>query len=61
MVGDKNGNYTIDFNTLMISPDTRATAKAWFDYQFVGFNKLGDKVGSSGVITQQVYYTKDCP
>jgi hypothetical protein len=45
----------------MISPDTRATAKAWFDYQFVGFNKLGDKVGSSGVITQQVYYTKDCP
>jgi len=61
MVGDTNGNYTIDFNTLMISPDTRATAKAWFDYQFVGFNKLGDKVGSSGVITQQVYYTKDCP
>ena len=61
MVGDNNGNYTIDFNTLMISPDTRATAKAWFDYQFVGFNKLGDKVGSSGVITQQIYYTKDCP
>jgi hypothetical protein len=61
MVGDKNGNYTIDFNTLMISPDTRATAKAWFDYQFVGFNKLGDKVGSSLVITKQIYYTKDCP
>jgi hypothetical protein len=61
MVGDKNGNYTIDFNTLMISPDTRATAKAWFDYQFVGLNKLGDKVGSSLVITKQIYYTKDCP
>lgn len=61
MVGDKNGNYTIDFSTIQISPDTRATAKAWFDYQFVGLNKLGDKVGSSGVISQQILYLKDCP
>ena len=61
MNSDKNGNFTLDVNTMMLSPDLRTSAKAWFDYQFVGINKLGDRVGSSGVISQQVLYLKDCP
>jgi len=46
---------------LQLSPDLRAPAKAWFDYQFVGFTKTGDSVGNSGKISQQVLYLKDCP
>lgn len=61
MVSDKNGNFTLDVNTSMLSPDLRATAKGWFDYQFVGIAKSGDAVGRSGRITQQVLYLKDCP
>jgi hypothetical protein len=61
MTGDKSGNYTIDVNTSQLSPDLRAPAKAWFDYQLVGFNKNADRVGGSGKISQQVLYLKDCP
>ena len=62
MTGDKNGNYTIDINTLQqLGPDLRASAKAWFDYQFVGIAKDGNPVGNSGKISQQVLYLKDCP
>jgi len=62
MTGDGHGNYTIDVNTLQqLSSDLRASAKAWFDYQFVGIAKDGNRVGSSGVISQQVLYLKDCP
>ncbi|MGA7195405.1 MAG: hypothetical protein WBW94_17435 [Anaerolineales bacterium] len=62
MTGDGHGNYTLDVNTLQqLSPDLRASARAWFDYQFVGLAKDGNRVGSSGVITQQVLYLKDCP
>jgi hypothetical protein len=62
MTGDKNGNYTIDINTFQqLSPDLRASAKAWFDYQFVGIAKDGNSVGNSGIISQQVLYLKDCP
>jgi hypothetical protein len=61
MKSDNNGNYTLDVNTLQLSPDLRAPAKAWFDYQFVGFTKTGDSVGNSGKISQQVLYLKDCP
>ena len=61
MKSDNNGNYTLDVNTLQLSPDLRAPAKAWFDYQFVGFTKTGDSVGNSGKISQQVLYLKNCP
>ncbi len=61
MTSDKNGNFTMDVNTSMLSPDLRASAKAWFDYQFVGISKTGDAVGRSGKISQQVLYLKDCP
>ena len=61
MKSDNNGNYTLDVNTLQLSPDLRTPAKAWFDYQFVGFTKTGDSVGNSGKISQQVLYLKDCP
>ena len=61
MKSDNNGNYTLDVNTLQLSPDLRAPAKAWFDYQFVGVTKTGDWVGNSGKISQQVLYLKDCP
>lgn len=60
MNSDKNGNYTLDVNTSMLSPDLRAPAKAWFDYQLVGFNKYAQRVGGSGIISQQVLYLKDC-
>ncbi len=61
MTGDKHGNFTIDFNTAQISPDLRATDRAWFDYQFVGLAKSGEAVGRSGKISQQIFYLKDCP
>jgi hypothetical protein len=61
MNSDKNGNFTMTFNTAQISPDLRAADRAWFDYQFVGLAKSGDAVGRSGKISQQVYYLKDCP
>ena len=61
MNGDKNGNYTLDVNTLQLSPDLRTSAKSWFDYQFVGIAKDGNSVGNSGKISQQVLYLKDCP
>ncbi|HUH96709.1 MAG TPA: hypothetical protein VLZ89_05080 [Anaerolineales bacterium] len=61
MSGDKSGNYTIDVSTLQLSTDLRDTAKAWFDYEFVGIAKDGNSVGNSGKISQQILYLKDCP
>ena len=34
--------------------------RAWFDYQFVGVNKVADAVGRSAKIAKQVTYTIDC-
>ncbi len=61
MISDKNGNFSMDLNTSLLSPDLRAAGKAWFDYQFVGISKTGDAVGRSGKISQQILYLKDCP
>lgn len=61
MTSDKNGNFTINVNTMQLSPDLRAPARAWFDYQFVGIAKDGNAVGRSGKISQQIFYLKDCP
>jgi hypothetical protein len=35
-------------------------AQGWFDFQFVGINKLGDSVGRTEKITDIVSYTIDC-
>jgi hypothetical protein len=59
MKSDKNGNFTIDFSSTRVDPDLRSH-KAWFDYQFVGINKLGDAVGRSAKISKQITYTIDC-
>lgn len=61
MNSDKNGNFTINVNTSQLSQDLRYVDRAWFDYEFVGINKYGDRVGGSGKISQQVLYLKDCP
>jgi PBP1b-binding outer membrane lipoprotein LpoB len=62
MTSDGHGNYTMDVNTLQnLSPDLRASARAWFDYQFVAIAKDGNSVGNSGIIAKQVLYLKDCP
>ncbi len=60
MTSDGNGNFTIDFQAVTVSPDLRTT-KGWFDYQFVGINKYGDAVGRSLIIPQQISYTIECP
>jgi hypothetical protein len=59
MVSDKNGNFTLAFSAATVTPDSRSH-KAWFDYQFVGINKLGDSVGRTAKISQQVTYKIDC-
>ncbi len=59
MQTDKNGNFTIDFSAASVDPDVRSH-KAWFDYQFVGINKVGDAVGRSAKISKQITYTIDC-
>lgn len=59
MTSDKNGNFTINLPASAVDPDLRSH-KAWFDYQFVGINKVGDAVGRSARITQQITYTIDC-
>jgi hypothetical protein len=59
MTSDKNGNFTIDLPASAVDPDLRSH-RAWFDYQFVGVNKVGDAVGRSAKIVKQITYTIDC-
>ena len=59
MVSDKNGNFTVAFTGAMVTPDSRSH-KAWFDYEFVGINKLQQTVGRSAKISQQITYKIDC-
>jgi hypothetical protein len=59
MQTDKNGNFTLDFNSASVDPDLRSH-KAWLDYEFVGINKLGDAVGRTSKIVKQITYTIDC-
>jgi hypothetical protein len=59
MVSDKHGNYTLDFPSSRVAADLRSH-RAWFDYQFVGTNKVGDAVGRSAKISKQITYTIDC-
>ena len=59
MVSDKNGNFTVAFSAATVTPDSRSH-KAWFDYEFVGINKLGNTVGRTARISQQITYKIDC-
>ena len=59
MVSDKHGNFTLDFKSLSVDPDLRSH-KAWFDYEFVGINHLGNAIGRSAKIVKQITYTIDC-
>ncbi len=59
MTSDKAGNFTIDLQASAVDPDLRSHL-AWFDYQFVGINKVGDAVGRSARIVKQITYTIDC-
>jgi hypothetical protein len=59
MVSDKNGNFTLNFSAATVNPDFRSH-KAWFDYEFVGINKYGDRVGGTVKISQQITYKIDC-
>lgn len=59
MVSDKQGNFTMDFPASRVDPDVRSH-RAWFDYQFVGVNKVGDAVGRSAKISKQITFTIDC-
>ena len=61
MVGDKKGNFTLELSALNINPDMRNVATGWFDYQFVGLNKVGNVVGRSDMVVKQVTYTLECP
>lgn len=56
---DKQGNFTITFPASRVDADLRSH-RAWFDYQFVGVNKVADAVGRSAKIAKQVTYTIDC-
>lgn len=59
MESDKHGNFTIAFPASRVDADLRSH-RAWFDYQFIGVNKLGDAVGRSAKLAKQVMYTIDC-
>ena len=59
MVSDKNGNFTLAFSGATVNPDFRSH-KAWLDYEFVGINKYGDRVGGTAKISKQITYKIDC-
>ena len=54
-----NSNFSMVFSGESIHPDLRK-ALAWFDFQLVGVNKIGDVVGRTEKIVQLVTYTIDC-
>jgi hypothetical protein len=60
MSADANGNFTLAFSGEDVNPNFRKP-NAWFDFQVVGLNKSGSRVGNSEKIIQQVSYTFDCP
>ena len=60
MDGDKKGHFTLEFKATDIKDDMRI-ANGWFEYQFVGLNKVGNVVGRSDKIVQEVTFTLECP
>lgn len=60
MVGDQQGHFTLIFASVDLREDLRFT-NGWFEYQFVGLNKVGSVVGRSDKIVKQVTFTLGCP
>jgi hypothetical protein len=60
MTMDANGKLTLVFSGEDVNPNFRKP-NAWFDFQVIGLNKSGGRVGSTEKIVQQVSYTFDCP
>jgi hypothetical protein len=60
MSSDANGNIILVFTGEDVNPNFRKP-NAWFDFQVVGLNKSGGRVGSTEKVVQQVSYTFDCP
>lgn len=60
MISNVQDNFTLAFTALDLKPDLRKN-NGWFDYQFVGLNKLGSVVGRSEPIVQEVTFTLNCP
>ena len=54
-----NGTFSLTMSGETIHPDLRK-ALAWFDFQLVGINKLGQVMGRTEKIVQLVTYTIDC-
>ena len=54
-----DGTFSLTMLGETIHPDLRM-ALAWFDFQLVGINKLGQVVGRTEKIVQLVTYTIDC-
>lgn len=53
-----------DFNLVFRGEDVNANFRkpnAWLDFQFIGLNKGGGRIGNSEKIIQQLNYTFDCP
>lgn len=59
MTPDQSGNFTYNFPASLVDSDLRSH-KAWFDYQFVGLSKVGQVLGRSARIVQQITFTLDC-
>jgi hypothetical protein len=55
-----NGNYSLTISGETIHPDLRM-ALAWFDFQLVGTNRLGQVMGRTEKVVQLITYTIDCP
>ncbi len=57
---DGGSHFWLTFSGEQVPPDNRK-ANGWFDFQFVGVNKLGQVVGRSDHIENIVSYAFDCP
>lgn len=57
---DGGNHFWLTFSGDDVIPDNRKDS-GWFDFQFVGLNKLGQAVGRSEKITDLVSYTTNCP
>ncbi|MEW5939304.1 MAG: hypothetical protein AB1750_06570 [Chloroflexota bacterium] len=53
-------DFTLNFQAEWIDPDWRR-AETWFSFQFVGINRLGDRVGNSERFLRLIDYSNDCP
>ena len=53
-------DFALVFSSEKVDPDWRRPA-TWFSFQFVGINRLGQRVGGSERFLNLISYTNDCP